>query len=61
MKIFTSDLKKKYTIFHTFHDIAQFLLSVFELVSGNKLLMSVTTANTSLNVSWSVIVSDYIE
>ena len=35
MKVSTSDLKKD-TIFHIFHDIAQFLLSVFQLAtSGN--------------------------
>ena len=31
IKIVTSDLKQDY--FHTFHDIAQFLLSVFELAT----------------------------
>ena len=51
---------KKYTIFHTYHDIARFLLSVFELATI-KLLMSAMTANRSQYVSWYVIVSNYIE
>ena len=57
MKMFTLDLK--YTLFSThFMKLHNF---AFCFWTGNKLLMSATTANTSQNVSWSAIVSDYIE
>ena len=58
MKIFTSDLKK-YTII--FRHIPRYCTSfAFRFWTGNKLLMSATTANKSQNVSWRVIVSGYI-
>ena len=58
MKIFTSDFKK----IHYFPHISWYCtIFAFCFWTGNKLLMSATTANTSQNVSWSVIELDYIE
>ena len=57
-KILLQTLKK----IHYFPYISWYCtIFAFCFWTGNKLLMSATTANTSQNVRWSVIVSDYIE
>ena len=58
MEIFTSDFKKN-ALFSTHFMILHNFCFLF--LNCNKFLMSATTANTSQNVSWSVILSDYIE
>ena len=60
MEIFTSDFKKN-TLFSTHFMILHNFCFLFLNWQQVKLLMSATTANTSQNVSWSVILSDYIE
>ena len=58
VKIFTSDFKK----IHYFPHISWYCtIFAFCFWTGNKLLTSATTANTSQNVIWSVIELNYIE